>query len=190
MDVSREINLSTEITSWPGKFLKIIIPVVIGIITLGALVQVYQYFFADYITTVFHKDFNTIIDMFNLNEEGNIPSWYSSFGLLFASFLLIIVASIKNTHHDKYTFHWKIMSLVFLCLSLDELCSFHEILSFHFHNIIKPVGFLYFTWVVFGAAFVLLFVLFNLKLVYSCRKSVCRRCSCNGNDGRKLSIFK
>jgi hypothetical protein len=96
-------------------------------------------------------------DIFSLDEELNIPAWYSSFLLLLSSGLLAIITTCKKT--DKYWSYWKNLSLIFLILSLDEAFSLHEILiipslreEFNF----SPLFFQ--TWVIFGIPAVIFFV--------------------------------
>ncbi|MBD2345719.1 hypothetical protein [Anabaena subtropica] len=95
-------------------------------------------------------------EIFSLDEELNIPAWYSSFMLLFSAGLLAVITSIKKT--DKYFIHWKNLSLIFLFLSIDEAFSLHEILIipslrqvFNF----SPIFFQ--TWVIFGIPAVIFF---------------------------------
>ncbi|MBD2254091.1 hypothetical protein [Nostoc parmelioides] len=95
--------------------------------------------------------------LFSLDEELNIPAWYSSFMLLFSSGLLAVIATSKKI--DKYSIYWKNLSLIFLFLSLDEAFSFHEILiipslreAFNF----SPIFFQ--TWVIFGIPAVIFFI--------------------------------
>ncbi|MBE9198982.1 MULTISPECIES: hypothetical protein [unclassified Nodularia (in: cyanobacteria)] len=96
-------------------------------------------------------------ELFSLDEELNIPAWYSSFTLLFCSGLLAVITSIKKT--DKYFIYWKNLSLLFLIFSLDEAFSLHEILiipalreQFNF----SPIFF--HTWVIFGIPAVIFFL--------------------------------
>ncbi|MBW4561338.1 MAG: hypothetical protein KME32_09285 [Mojavia pulchra JT2-VF2] len=94
--------------------------------------------------------------LFSLDEELNIPAWYSSFLLLFSSGLLAVITSIKKT--DKYYIYWRNLSLLFLFFSLDEAFSFHEILIIpslrKFLNL-HPIFFQ--TWVIFGIPLVIFF---------------------------------
>lgn len=96
-------------------------------------------------------------ELFSLDEELNIPAWYSSFTLLFCSGLLAVITSIKKT--DKYFIYWKNLSLLFLIFSLDEAFSFHEILiipalreQFNF----SPIFF--HTWVIFAIPAIIFFL--------------------------------
>ncbi|HYW18828.1 MAG TPA: hypothetical protein VE956_05835 [Nodularia sp. (in: cyanobacteria)] len=95
--------------------------------------------------------------LFSLDEELNIPAWYSSFLLLFCSGLLAVITSIKKT--DKYFIYWKNLSLIFFIFSLDEAFSLHEILiipSLREQFNLSPIFF--HTWVIFGIPAVIFFL--------------------------------
>jgi hypothetical protein len=96
-------------------------------------------------------------ELFSLDEELNIPAWYSSLILLFSSGLLAAITSIKKT--DKYFIYWKNLSLTFFVFSLDEAFSLHEILiipSLRESFNLSPIFF--HTWVIFGIPAVIFFV--------------------------------
>ncbi|MEH2079289.1 MAG: hypothetical protein V7K89_04520 [Nostoc sp.] len=102
--------------------------------------------------------------VFSLNEELNIPAWYSSFTLLFCSGLLKLITAIKTK--DRYFIYWKILYLIFFYLSLDEAFSFHEIWiipsvreSLHLNPLF------YETWVIPGAVLVVVFAFKYLKFL-------------------------
>ena len=98
--------------------------------------------------------------LFDINEENNIPTWYSSIQLLLCSALLGLIAAVKYQHRDRYAKQWKGLSIIFLLLSIDETSSIHELLI-PTGKVIDGSGFLYFFWVVPGMLFVL-----SLALIY------------------------
>ncbi|WP_414527721.1 hypothetical protein [Nodularia chucula] len=101
-------------------------------------------------------------DLFSLDEELNIPAWYSSFMLLFSAGLLAVISVIKKT--DKYFKYWKNLSLIFLFMSLDEALSFHEILIIPSLREIFNLNPIFFhTWVIFGIPTVIFFVVKYFK---------------------------
>src|SRR3989339_225204 len=65
----------------------------------------------------------------DLNHERNIPTVYQYLSLLFSSFLLLLIAYVKNKTNDKYYKNWIILSCTFFYLALDELCKIHEQLN-------------------------------------------------------------
>lgn len=64
-----------------------------------------------------------IFQLFDLDEENNLPTWFSSFLLLNSSLVLYLFARINR---DKNYFHWMLLSIGFLALSLDEVAGVHE----------------------------------------------------------------
>ena len=107
--------------------------------------------------------------LFRLDEEINIPTLYSSLALAFCSTLLAIISYMKRAINSNYTGYWKALSLIFLYLAIDEMCTIHEIF-----NAIKPIlnasGFLYYTWVIPGSIFVAVFVLIFWRFIQSLPK--------------------
>ncbi|WP_414564428.1 MULTISPECIES: hypothetical protein [unclassified Anabaena] len=96
-------------------------------------------------------------ELFSLDEELNIPAWYSSFMLLLASGLLAVITSIKKT--DKHYIYWKNLSLIFLFFSLDEAFSFHEILIIpSLREVLNLNPIFFHTWVIFGIPAVIFFI--------------------------------
>ena len=65
-------------------------------------------------------------DLFDVDQEGNLPAVYSTLQLLFAAALLVLLFAQSGTAGKKYCWHWLILGVVFLGLSADELFSLHE----------------------------------------------------------------
>jgi hypothetical protein len=66
-----------------------------------------------------------LITFFDMNEENNLPSFFSGMNLLFTG-ILIIVISLSKSKADKFYRHWFFIAFVFLFLGMDELASIHE----------------------------------------------------------------
>lgn len=103
--------------------------------------------------------------LFDVDGEANIPTWYSSVALLLCGILLAIIAVLKNQEGDRFALHWKVLSLIFLFLSLDEVVGIHELPISPLRQALHTSGFFYFAWVIPGAALVSLFVLAYLKFL-------------------------
>ena len=95
------------------------------------------------------------LQLFDLDEENNLPTWFSSFLLLNNAFFLGLVAR-SNQIQDKL--YWRIMSVGFLVLAIDEVAGMHET----FNSLIEI------NWAIPGAILVLLlavaFIPFLLRL--------------------------
>ncbi len=104
-----------------------------------------------------------------VDAEANIPSTYSSWSLLLCSIILAVIAIVESK--GSYSFHWKSLSLIFFYLSIDEAVMLHESTIPKIGRWLLPSfnlsGFLSFAWVIFGAAFVLVFLLIYWRFVFS-----------------------
>ena len=105
------------------------------------------------------------VRLFSVDKEGNIPTLYSCFALLFCSSMLFLIASIRKRAGDRYSLHWWVLSIIFLYLSVDEATSIHEEAINPVRSALNTSGLLYFAWVIPAAALVLLFVLAYLRFL-------------------------
>ncbi len=67
-----------------------------------------------------------ILQLFDLDEENNLPTWFSSFLLLNSAIVLTIPAR-RSSGRDR--FWWTFLSAGFLVLSIDEVAGLHESLN-------------------------------------------------------------
>lgn len=79
----------------------------------------------------------TIDSLFDLNQEGNIPSWFSSTQLFLVGFMLW--AGIKKINSELSSRFLKTLGLVFFFLSIDEAAELHETFSFVAKKIIPNI---------------------------------------------------
>lgn len=94
------------------------------------------------------------VPRFSLAQEANVPTWYSSVALLGCAALLAVVSGVEREAGSRFVLHWKILSLVFLGLSLDEAAELHELLAGPLRGLLDAGGVFYFAWVVPGIALV------------------------------------
>ena len=66
-----------------------------------------------------------LLQLFELDEENNLPTWFSSFLLLNNAALLTFAAAQATRHKIQ----WSILAVGFLILSIDEVAGLHE--TFH-----------------------------------------------------------
>jgi hypothetical protein len=104
----------------------------------------------------------------DLNKEGNLPTWYSSSGLLLAALLLAVISREEKRRGSRYSYHWLFLSLVFLFLSLDEVAGLHERSSDPVRSVLKTQGgAFYYSWVIPGMIFVFAVGVLSLKFLFS-----------------------
>lgn len=67
-----------------------------------------------------------LLQLFDLDEEYNLPTWFSSFLLLNNALVLFVIAQADTS---PYQLHWRILAAGFLFLSVDEVAGMHETIN-------------------------------------------------------------
>jgi hypothetical protein len=108
-----------------------------------------------------------LINLLYVNAEGNLPTLFSVLLLFCAAVLLIAITVLEKNQKRPDASRWALLAISFLCLTIDEACSFHEKLS-------QPVRWIfgnrlhdsfYFAWVIPGLGLVCFLALFFLKFL-------------------------
>lgn len=66
--------------------------------------------------------------LFDLDEENNVPTYFSSLQLLAAAILLGLIACHEAQIRSPWRWHFGVLAVGFVALSLDEMASIHEAL--------------------------------------------------------------
>ncbi|MCO4820845.1 MAG: hypothetical protein KC469_02175 [Flavobacteriaceae bacterium] len=126
---------------------------------------------------VFYFNDNNIkwlFNLFNIRTEGNIPTYYSSITILFASLLLGFISLFRKTHGLNYAL-WLILSIIFFYLSIDESVQLHERVGIFFDRIINLTGYLSWGWVIpYGIFFIIFSVVYYFKFLPQLPKKIFR----------------
>ena len=72
---------------------------------------------------------HVLMRLCDLDEENNVPSWYSWVALLLVSALFFVIAAVKRRAGDRDARLWLVLAIGFLVMSLDEDASIHESLN-------------------------------------------------------------
>lgn len=94
------------------------------------------------------------VPIFNLDTEGNIPTFFSALMLIFASVLFFWIARIENRARGKHWKQWRILPFIFLFLAVDEAAKVHELLIEPMRDAFDLKGVFFFSWVIVGMAIV------------------------------------
>ncbi|MFT2007670.1 hypothetical protein ACMA1I_03275 [Pontibacter sp. 13R65] len=100
---------------------------------------------------------------FNLDTEGNVPSYFSALILLFSGFLFRIISLHKKKVNDPFSRHWTILGFLFMYLAFDEATGTHERMINPLRDTFELTGIFYFSWVIVGLIFVAGFGIYFLK---------------------------
>lgn len=111
------------------------------------------------------------LNLFDLKKEQSFGTWYTAFLLLVCSVLAAVISSLKKSANERYVNHWRLLSVVFLYLSVDEGVTLHEKLGPLTRPYLKSAGvgldgLLSHAWVVPAAALLLIFVLAYLGFFF------------------------
>ena len=96
-----------------------------------------------------------IVRLFDVSEEANITSWFSSLLLLAVAILFAVVAKGTSAAGRPYARHWAFLAGLFVLLSLEEVVGFHELAIEPLRSGLGASGALYYTWVVVAIPLVL-----------------------------------
>ncbi|KAA3643044.1 MAG: hypothetical protein DWQ07_21240 [Chloroflexi bacterium] len=67
-----------------------------------------------------------LVRQFDLNDKENLPTLFGGLLLLFSGTLLFIIGFAKRRTNDTYSYHWLLLGLIFLYLSIDESITLHK----------------------------------------------------------------
>ncbi len=132
------------------KIVRFLFVTTIVINLLGLLRNIFEY--------VLNFEYGSeLLEIFNLNEEKNIPALYSSLILLFCGVILYSISLNKKNPQDKYYRHWLWLSIIFFYLALDEAISIHE--NFKVRFLLEKDNILYHdSWVIVFSILVAIFI--------------------------------
>jgi len=124
---------------------------------------------------IFYFNDNNIrwfFNLFNIATEGNIPTYYSSITILFASFLLGFISLFRKTNGLSYSL-WLILSIIFFYLSIDESVQIHERVGTLFEDNFNFTGYLSWAWVVpYGLSVIIFSVVYYFKFLPQLPKKI------------------
>lgn len=103
--------------------------------------------------------------LFLLDAESNFATLFNFSLIAVNAALLGLISLAAFDERDHWRWHWTILGLLFLLLAYDEAASLHERLMPIGRALVPGEGLLFFTWVIFGAGFVLVVVLAYLRFV-------------------------
>ena len=108
-----------------------------------------------------------LLDYFDFDIEGNIPTLYSAFAVLVCAGLLGVITHANWRRDGGKRYYWLGLSVLFVFLAVDEGTAIHEQLSDYMEQFMTATGPLYFLWVVpYGFALLVLAALYT-KFVWA-----------------------
>ena len=108
-----------------------------------------------------------LVRLFDVSEEANVTTWFSSLLLSLSALLLFLITKIKSRDNDPFFRHWAFISAIFLYLSLDESAKIHEMTIKPIRDLLHATGLLYYSWVILAIPILIGLALIYRKFVFS-----------------------
>ena len=106
-------------------------------------------------------DITSIVEFLSLSYEANLPTWFTVAQLIVCAVMMIGIAEARRRERGPHVFHWWLLALSFLYISLDELVQLHEEMSAW----LDLGGVLYFSWIVPAAVLLLFWLSFFVRFL-------------------------
>jgi len=142
----------------PKKLIVFLSVVVLGLTLAHVATQVGKHL-------LHHERQLGLVRLFDLDQENNIPSWYSSSTLLLCAGLLTVIGLAKKQVGDFDARGWLGLAIIFVYLSVDEAASIHEMAILPLRSFFKTTGLLTYAWIIPGAILVLILSLMYLRFL-------------------------
>ncbi len=95
-----------------------------------------------------HQHWTGFVQLFHLDMERNIPTWFESAVLFLDALLLALIARHEIADRSRWRFYWALLAAIFLLLSLDEIAGLHERLITPVREALGAGGPFYFAWII------------------------------------------
>lgn len=105
------------------------------------------------------------VPLFDLNGERNVPAWGSASMLLLCALLLAAVAHSEGRGGGRDVTRWRVLSAIFLLMSVDEVVQIHEQTIGPLRSLLGAGGIFHYAWSIAGLVFVLVFAVTYLPFV-------------------------
>lgn len=149
----------TELRIDPQRVALVFLRIVLVLALLNGLLLGLNYYRED-------SQLEGLLEYFDFDIEGNVPTLYSAFAVGICSGLLALIARIEWHRTGGRRWYWLGLAILFFFLAIDEGTAIHEQLSDVLEEHMAAEGALYFLWVIpYGIATVALGLLY-LRFVW------------------------
>lgn len=142
----------------PKRVATLLLVVVLCLALASVAGQISKYFLG-------HDTVLGLVNVFQLDGEHNLPTWFSSSMLFVCGILLGMVAFTKRVEGARYAAHWSGLSIIFLFMSLDEAIMIHEKWYKPLEALLGSGDFFYQGWIIPAVLFVFAFALTYLRFL-------------------------
>lgn len=114
-----------------------------------------------------------LVLLLSVDKERNLPTYFSTFLLIFAALLLGVITVLDRRRSKSRTIYWATLSSGFVFMACDELLRIHERLIRPMRKVLSDdyFGIFHFGWVIPYAVLVFIFGLFFLRFLFGLARS-------------------
>jgi hypothetical protein len=134
-------GLVTDISLAPARVAWALMAIVMVLFALHLVGLVFRYALDDFVLR------DSFVQLFSLDRETNVPTWYSSSALLLCAVLLGAIAYATKRRQGSYVAQWWILCVIFAYLSVDEAAAIHEHAS-QLRASLGASGIFFYSWVI------------------------------------------
>lgn len=90
-----------------------------------------------------------LVRQFDLNAEGNLAAWFSTFVLTCCAAVSLLSTTVLRLRQDPMSGRWRALTAVFLLMAVDETAQLHDMATGPIRNGLQlDFGILYFGWLI------------------------------------------
>lgn len=151
---------ASVLTPHAGRITRALLCAAFLLVASSAAGQVSKYGFG-------HGGLLGLVPLFDLGEEANAPTWFSSGLLLLCAGWLGLIARAKARDRDRFARHWVALVGIFLFLSFDETARIHDSVGGRLRDALRLGGVFYYAWVLPGGALVAAVAIAYVRFLFS-----------------------
>lgn len=129
------------ITLSPRRAFTVLLVATLVLTVLSAAVHYVQYGLG-------HDHAGGLVPLFSVQQEANLPTWFSSACLLLCAVPLGAIAALKRAAGRRDVCHWAGLALVFVFLSADETAMLHDRVKDLMGPVLSGGGIFFYSWVI------------------------------------------
>jgi hypothetical protein len=158
---------ATVLTYWPERVRRALFLIILLQVLLGLSAHVLRFGFGA-------KSAFGFITLFDLNREGNIPTWFSVILMVLCALLLALIAAARRSSGDRWFRHWAGLGMIFALMSIDEFTQLHERVMFMLNRRYDFCGLLTNAWVLPAFVFLALLAIVYARFLLALPGRSCR----------------
>ncbi|MBB6612672.1 hypothetical protein H7F15_16640 [Pontibacter sp. Tf4] len=144
------------------------IQAVVSVLAAATVVFISLSLIGSFIKYTLHYDsVYGFIPQFNLDTEGNIPTFFAALLLMASGFLFLLIALYKRSVKDAFVQQWFLLACMFMYMAVDEACEIHGLVMRPLNEFYSFSGAFHFSWVIPGMAVIFVVLVYFARFFFA-----------------------